>query len=41
LPANKSVQQILVSKAWNLEKDSKTDFRFVFTRDSMEFYKHK
>lgn len=27
-----------MSKAWHLGKDSKTGFRFVFTRDSMEFY---
>ncbi|WP_300877951.1 hypothetical protein [uncultured Bacteroides sp.] len=37
-PTGKSVQQILMSKTWHMGEDLKKGCRFVFTRDSVEFY---
>ncbi|WP_294617461.1 hypothetical protein [uncultured Bacteroides sp.] len=38
VPADKTVQQILMSKTWHFGDTPKVGMRFVFTHDSMEFY---
>lgn len=38
VPADKTVQQILMSKTWHFGDTPKVGLRFVFTRDSLEYY---
>ena len=38
VPADKTVQQILMSKTWHGGENLEVGLRFVYTRDSVEFY---